>query len=191
MGVEVEVERIGPNDVWPRPDGGLYFTDPFYKREWWKYSTRPQDSEQVYFLSVDRKTLKRVTKDLVQPNGIIGTPDGDLIPLTVDGHQTFLKDRKGNVVKSRLDEAALEKIATTTGGAYVHGEGPNIGLDEVYNTYIGKLEKRELKSAMERRFEEINNFEKYLVRNGIAVVKLFLNVSKEEQKKRFLERIDD
>jgi hypothetical protein len=66
----------GPNDVWPRPDGGLYFTDPFYKREWWKYSTRPQDSEQVYFLSVDRKTLKRVTKDLVQPNGIIGTPDG-------------------------------------------------------------------------------------------------------------------
>jgi Ca-activated chloride channel homolog len=84
----------------------------------------------------------------------IGTPDGDLIPLTVDSHQTFLKDRKGNVVKSRLDEAALEKIATTTGGAYVHGEGPNIGLDEVYNAYIGKMEKRELKSAMERRFEE-------------------------------------
>jgi Ca-activated chloride channel family protein len=84
----------------------------------------------------------------------IGTPDGDLIPLTVDGHQTFLKDRKGNVVKSRLDAATLEKIATTTGGAYVHGEGPNIGLDEVYNEYIGKMEKRELKSAMERRFEE-------------------------------------
>lgn len=84
----------------------------------------------------------------------IGTPDGDLIPLTVDGHQTFLKDRNGNVVKSRLDEAALEKIATTTGGAYVHGEGPNIGLDEVYNEYIGKMEKRELKSAMERRFED-------------------------------------
>ena len=41
-----------------------------------------------------------------------------------------------------------------------------------------------------RRFEEINNFEKYLVANGIVVVKLFLNVSKEEQKKRFLERIN-
>ncbi len=41
----------------------------------------------------------------------------------------------------------------------------------------------------ERRFEQIRNFESYLVDNGIAVVKFFLNVSKDEQKKRFLERI--
>lgn len=42
----------------------------------------------------------------------------------------------------------------------------------------------------ERRFEEINNFEKYLVHNGIVVLKFFLNVSKTEQKRRFLERIE-
>jgi len=41
-----------------------------------------------------------------------------------------------------------------------------------------------------QRFEEINNFEKYLDNNGIVVLKFFLNVSKEEQKKRFLERIN-
>lgn len=41
------------------------------------------------------------------------------------------------------------------------------------------------------RFEDIRNFEKYLNRNGTIVVKFFLNVSKEEQKKRFIERIDD
>ncbi|MGA7935244.1 MAG: polyphosphate kinase 2 family protein [Kovacikia sp.] len=41
-----------------------------------------------------------------------------------------------------------------------------------------------------RRFEEINNFEKYLVDNGIVVLKFFLNVSKEEQKERFLDRIN-
>ncbi|MBI4533644.1 MAG: polyphosphate kinase 2 family protein [Candidatus Melainabacteria bacterium] len=40
-----------------------------------------------------------------------------------------------------------------------------------------------------QRFEEINNFEKYLVNNGIIVLKFFLHVSKEEQTKRFLERI--
>ncbi len=40
----------------------------------------------------------------------------------------------------------------------------------------------------ERRFEEINNFEKYLVDNGIIIVKLFLYVSKDAQKERFLER---
>ncbi len=42
----------------------------------------------------------------------------------------------------------------------------------------------------QQRFEEINNFEKYLVNNGIVVMKFFLNVSKEEQKNRFLDRID-
>ncbi|MBF2047339.1 MAG: polyphosphate kinase 2 family protein [Leptolyngbya sp. IPPAS B-1204] len=41
-----------------------------------------------------------------------------------------------------------------------------------------------------QRFEEINNFEKYLINNGIVVLKFFLNVSKEEQKNRFLKRID-
>ena len=66
----------GPNDVWARPDGAIYFTDPFYKRDWWDYDAPPQGTEQVYFLSADRKTLRRVTSDLVKPNGIIGTPDG-------------------------------------------------------------------------------------------------------------------
>ena len=46
------------------------------------------------------------------------------------------------------------------------------------------------KEIWKSRFEAINNFERYLVVNGIAVIKFFLNVSKEEQKKRFLERID-
>ncbi len=42
----------------------------------------------------------------------------------------------------------------------------------------------------QQRFEEINNFEKYLVNNGIVILKFFLHMSKKEQKKRFLERID-
>ena len=42
----------------------------------------------------------------------------------------------------------------------------------------------------ERRYEEINNFEKYLTDNGIIVLKFFLNISKETQRKRFLERVD-
>lgn len=42
-----------------------------------------------------------------------------------------------------------------------------------------------------RRFKQINDFEKYLVRNGIIVVKFFLNISKKEQRKRFLSRINE
>lgn len=43
----------------------------------------------------------------------------------------------------------------------------------------------------QRRYNEINNFEKYLFDNGIIPIKIFLHISKEEQKKRLLARIDD
>ena len=68
----------GPNDVWIRPSGGLYFTDPYYKRPYWKRGPKEMD-ECVYFLAPDNKTLTRVIDDLKQPNGIIGTPDGKLL----------------------------------------------------------------------------------------------------------------
>jgi PPK2 family polyphosphate:nucleotide phosphotransferase len=47
------------------------------------------------------------------------------------------------------------------------------------------------KRIWEERFEDIRNFEQYLARNGVVVRKFFLHVSKKEQKRRFLERIDD
>jgi gluconolactonase len=72
----------GPNDVWVRPDGALYFTDPFYERTWWSHGTMPQDGQHVYFLSADCRRLVRVADDLQKPNGIIGTPDGKTLFVT-------------------------------------------------------------------------------------------------------------
>ena len=46
------------------------------------------------------------------------------------------------------------------------------------------------KKVWAQRFEDIRNIEKYLARNGYLILKFFLNVSKKEQKKRFLERLD-
>jgi PPK2 family polyphosphate:nucleotide phosphotransferase len=46
------------------------------------------------------------------------------------------------------------------------------------------------KRVWEERFQDIRNFERYLSRNGVAVVKFFLHLSKEEQKRRFLERAE-
>ena len=66
----------GPNDVWIRPDQGIYITDPYYQRPYWKHNAAPQDGECVYYLAPDRKGLVRVVQDMKQPNGIIGTPDG-------------------------------------------------------------------------------------------------------------------
>ena len=84
----------------------------------------------------------------------VGTPEGELISLTIDGRPAFLKDRQGQVVKSRLDTETLQDIAITTGGAYVYDSSPSLGLDEVYARYISQLEKRELTSTLERRYED-------------------------------------
>ncbi|MEI7686608.1 MAG: polyphosphate kinase 2 family protein [Planctomycetota bacterium] len=46
------------------------------------------------------------------------------------------------------------------------------------------------KAFWQNRYDDINSFEKHLVNNGTAIVKLFLNISKDEQKRRFLDRLD-
>ena len=46
------------------------------------------------------------------------------------------------------------------------------------------------KDIWKQRFEQINDFERYLIRNGVEVLKFFLNVSREEQRKRFLARLN-
>ena len=52
----------GPNDLWVRPDGGLYFTDPFYKRPYWNRGPVEQQGQCVYYRSADGQTLPRVAR---------------------------------------------------------------------------------------------------------------------------------
>lgn len=54
-----------------------------------------------------------------------------------------------------------------------------------------RLEGKPLDKLWKSRFEEINTFEKHLVDNDITVIKIFLNVSKEEQRERFLDRLNE
>lgn len=65
----------GPNDLWIDAKGGIYFTDPFYKRDYWTRTDKEIEEERVYYLSPDRKTLKVAAAGFVRPNGIIGTAD--------------------------------------------------------------------------------------------------------------------
>ncbi|MES2568489.1 MAG: SMP-30/gluconolactonase/LRE family protein [Verrucomicrobiota bacterium] len=67
----------GPNDLWIRPDGNLYFTDPLYRRDYWKRDKAiQQPGRYVYFFDPNAKKATPVATDLKEPNGIIGTPDG-------------------------------------------------------------------------------------------------------------------
>jgi gluconolactonase len=98
----------GPNDVWVRPDGGAYFTDPYYKRPYWKRGPKEQDKEAVYYLSPEGK-LTRVDGDYAQPNGIIGTPDGKTLYVAdIGGGKTYVYDIQADgSLKNRKEFCAM------------------------------------------------------------------------------------
>jgi len=95
----------GPNDVWIRPDGGVYFTDPFYRRDYWKRQNSEQDAQCVYYLDPKGNRLIRVVDDLRQPNGIIGTPDGKILYVAdIGGQKTYKYEmqREGTLTNRKL-----------------------------------------------------------------------------------------
>lgn len=99
----------------------------------------------------------------------IGTKEGDLLPVINEstGAKGFLKDREGNVVKSRLDEEMLQKIALETGGVYVRATNTEFGLDLLYRERLSRMEKRELLGKMNKHYDE-----RYQIFLGIAVILL-------------------
>ena len=65
----------GPNDLWIDPDGGIFFTDPLYKRPWWegrRSAEMEKEGQYVYYLAKGSKTPIAIETSLKQPNGIFG-----------------------------------------------------------------------------------------------------------------------
>jgi gluconolactonase len=121
----------GPNDVWVRPDGGLYLTDPYYKRDYWKRGPKEQDSEAVYYLAPGQHSLTRVVDDLQQPNGIIGTPDGKLLYVAdIKGNKTYTYDiQKDGTLKNKRLFCELGSDGMTIdseGNVYLTGHGVTV-----------------------------------------------------------------
>lgn len=66
----------GPNDLWIDPKGGIYFTDPYYQRDYWERKEAEIPGQKVYYLPKGEKQPIVVEDGVVKPNGIVGTPDG-------------------------------------------------------------------------------------------------------------------
>ena len=121
----------GPNDTWVRPDNGLYFTDPMYKRPYWERGPKEQNGEHVYFLGQDRQTLVRVTEDLKQPNGIIGTPDGKTLYVSdIGAGRTYAYDihKDGTLGNKRLfcELGSDGMTIDNRGNVYLTGKGVTV-----------------------------------------------------------------
>ncbi|MBU4332819.1 MAG: VWA domain-containing protein, partial [Candidatus Omnitrophica bacterium] len=83
----------------------------------------------------------------------IGTKEGELIQVKNErGSFEFLKDKKGNFVKSRLNDKLLGQISLETGGVYVKASGSEFGIDLIYDRYLSSREKKELESKQEKLY---------------------------------------
>jgi gluconolactonase len=66
----------GPNDLWIDERGGIFFTDPYYQRDYWTRKHPDLEKQNVYYLPAGETQAVVVADDLKQPNGIVGSPDG-------------------------------------------------------------------------------------------------------------------
>jgi len=82
----------------------------------------------------------------------LGSADGSLIPLPgQDGGTAFVKDESGEIVKSKLDEDRLRKIAEVTGGFYVHLQNGPAEMQQIARDGLGQMKEQEIDARMSRR----------------------------------------
>lgn len=131
----------GPNDLWIGRNGFIYFTDPFYKREYWSHTTSELDHEAVYLLS-NSNEIRMIDTTLSQPNGIIGSNKNNVL------YVSDIRDRKtysytiqsdGSVSGRKLfcnmgsDGMTIDK----KGNIYLTGRG--VTIFDKYGKRIGNI----------------------------------------------------
>ena len=130
----------GPNDLWIDKEGGIFFTDPYYQRPYWKRTEQELKMQGVYYLSPDQKSLKLLVEDLVRPNGIIATPDGKMIYISDIGDSKIYSYSIGD--DKHLSEKKL----------FVAEKSDGMTIDELGNIYLSNDEGV---TAYNRQGEEV------------------------------------
>ena len=121
----------GPNDLWIDSKGGVYFTDPLYKRPYWEHrDPEPQLSRTVYYLTPERE-LTVADADVKQPNGIVGTADGKTLYVADPGaKKTYAYDVAvdGALTNRRLfcEQGSDGMTLDERGNVYLTGKGVQV-----------------------------------------------------------------
>jgi gluconolactonase len=118
----------GPNDIWIHPNGGMYFTDPYYQRDYWKRTGPDLETEDVYYLPKGSDNIKIVAAGMVKPNGIVGTPDGKHLYVADNkGSKTyrFRIEKNGDLSSKELliDRGSDGMTLDEQGRLYLTGSG--------------------------------------------------------------------
>lgn len=121
----------GPNDLWIDAKGGIYFTDPYYQRDYWTRKKPEMDGKKVYYLPAGKKIPIIVGDKFVQPNGIVGTPDGKYLYVADIGDSKIYKYsiKKDGTLSDRsvfAPEGSDGMTLDTKGNLYITGKGVTV-----------------------------------------------------------------
>ncbi|MBA3607631.1 MAG: VWA domain-containing protein [Chthoniobacterales bacterium] len=99
------------------------------------------------------KTAKAASEAGVRIFAIgVGTPGGSLIPIqSENGGTAFVKDAKGEVVKSKLDETRLRELAQTAEGFYLHLENGPRTMKQLFSDGLGKMKVADINARLSRK----------------------------------------
>lgn len=122
----------GPNDVWVNPtNDDIYFTDPYYKRNYWAEDHPHIAAQNVYYLAKDKTKPVLVEGQLTQPNGIVGSPDGRFLFIADIGADKTYKyriDKDGSLSNKELftNHGSDGMTIDNEGNIYLTGKGVTV-----------------------------------------------------------------
>lgn len=121
----------GPNDLWVDGKGGIFFTDPYYQRDYWTRKHPEIEGEKVYYLPPGQTQAIMVSDKLKKPNGIAGTSDGKYLYVAdIGGDKTyrFTIGANGALTEQQLFTAQGSDGMTLDdeGNVYLTGKGVSI-----------------------------------------------------------------
>lgn len=121
----------GPNDCWIDSKGGIYFTDPYYERDYWKEPKPKPHKQNVYYLPRGAVESFIVDEEIIKPNGIVGSADGKhLFVADIEGNKTYKYEIQpdGKLSNKKLFTAMGSDGMTIDdrGNVYLTGNGVTI-----------------------------------------------------------------
>lgn len=148
-------------DTYSVPVGGTSLAAPIRKAVRSFAEMKAEGADRLLILVTDGEDLSggvRQAVELARSEGIkiftvgVGTPEGELIPLPDGGG--FMRDERGDIVVTRLDEGSLKELARQTGGVYIHASEDAFGLERLYDDHLSRLKTRELEDRREKVHHE-------------------------------------
>lgn len=121
----------GPNDLWIDAKGGIYFTDPYYQREYWERKQPDIAGQKVYYLPKGKSKPVIVDDKIVKPNGIVGTPDGKYLYVAdIEAGKTYRYETNADgTLTNRQEFAPMGSDGMTLdseGNLYITGNGVTV-----------------------------------------------------------------